>query len=316
MLLKLAIPVLALGCLASASEVSFPLIPEDRIEIQEIELTETAYGAMRKPPGDGPFPAVLFLHGGLGQNPMANLRRNALRQPAQSRFLAWGYVTVAATRRAIRHDPQDRGVIEDTLQLVRAVRALPFVDAESVALYGGSGGGTLVLEVASVSDEVAAVVAGEPATIIYMGMFTRDHIIFDNDGRPTGDRRWDVMNQDARALYTKEIQSTTRRKLSGLATPALILHGDQHALKEFNFEIFVPEMRALEKPVTLKTYPGEPHGFYWGQGLDTAQGLKANQDADAFLRKHIQVLPRPVDPSLITPTEVQPMDPPAGNREQ
>ena len=75
-------------------------------------------------------------------------------------------------------------------------------------------------------------------------------------------------------------------------------------------------MRALDKPVTMKTYPGEPHGFYWGQGVDPAHALQANEDADAFLRKHIRVLPHPVDPSLITPTEVQPMDPPAGNRGQ
>ena len=316
MLVKVAVLELAVGGIVGAAQVSFPFIPEDRIPIKEITLTETAYGALRKPPGQGPFPAVLFLHGGLGKNSMANLRRNALRQPAQSRFLAWGYVTVAATRRVIRHDPQDRGVIEDTLELVRAVRELPFVDAESVALYGGSGGGTLALEVASVSDELAAIVAGEPATIIYMGMFTRDHIIFDDEGRPTGDRRWDVMNQDAKALYTKEVREITRRKLSGLATPALVLHGDQHALKEFNFEVFVPEMEALGKPVALKTYPSEPHGFYWGQGVDPAQALKANEDADEFLRKHIHVLPRAVDASLTTPTGVQPINPRAGNRGQ
>lgn len=316
MMMRVAVLALALGCVVGAAEVSFPFIPEDRIPINEITLTETSYGAMRKPPGDGPFPAVLFLHGGLGQNSMANLRRNALRQPTQSRFLAWGYVTVAATRRAIRHDPQDRGVVADTLDLVRAVRELPFVDAESVALYGGSGGGTLALEVASVSDELAAIVVGEPATIIYMDMFTRDHIILDDEGRPTGDRRWDVMNQDAKALYTEEIREITRRKLSGLATPALVLHGDQHALKEFNFGVFVPEMEALGKQVTLKTYPGEPHGFYWGQGDDPTQALRANEDADAFLRNHIQVPPRPVNASLITPIKVQPMDPPVANRGQ
>ena len=316
MIMRVAVVALAFGCLVSGAEVSFPFIPEDRIPIKEITLTKTSYGAMRKPPGDGPFPAVLFLHGGLGQTSIANLRRNALRQPTQSRFLAWGYVTVAATRRAIRHDPQDRGVVADTLELVRAVRELPFVDAESVALYGGSGGGTLALEVASVSDELAAIVVGEPATIIYMGMFTRDHIILDDEGRPTGDRRWDVMNQDAKALYTKEVREITRRKLSGIATPVLVLHGDQHALKEFNFGVFIPEMEALGKPVTLKMYPGEPHGFYWGQGLDPTQALRANEDADAFLRNHIHVLPGPVNASLITPIEVQPMDPPAANRGQ
>ena len=69
-------------------------------------ITETAYAAVRKPPGKGPFPAVVFLHGGLGQSEMETLVKNAIHQPAQARFLAWGYVTVNATRR--RHPARPR----------------------------------------------------------------------------------------------------------------------------------------------------------------------------------------------------------------
>lgn len=306
MLARMAILAAGLACPGAASEITFPFISEDRVPITELSLTGTAYGAVRKPPGKGPFPAVVFLHGGLGQSTMSNLRKNSVHQPAPARFLAWGYATVTATRRANRHDPQDRGVVEDTLALVRATRELPFVDAGSVALYGGSGGGTLALEVASVSEDLAAIVVGEPATIIYMGMFTKDHIVFDDDGQPAGDRRWDVMNADAKGLYTDSIRDLTRRKLSGLATPTLVLHGDVHALKAFNLGVFVPEMEALGKPVALKTYPGEPHGFYWGVGRDPAQALRANQDADAFLRQHVRVQPRPVDKSWTTPAKVEP----------
>ena len=306
MLARLALLAVAIAFTADSAEVTFPLIPEDRIPIDELKLSDTAYGAVRKPPGKGPFPAILFLHGGLGKSSMAALQRNSVQQPTQARFLAWGYVTVTATRRAIRHDPQDQGVVEDTLRLVRAVRDLPYVDAESVALYGGSGGGTLALEVASASDDLAAIVAGEPATIIFAGLFTKDHIVFDSNGAPTGDRRWDLMNQDAKALFTDETREFTRRKLSSLSTPALVLHGDVHALKHFNLGVFVPEMEALGKPVTVNLYPGEPHGFYWGVGRDPAQALKANRDADSFLRKHIRAQPRPVETAWTTPRKVEP----------
>ena len=306
MLARVAIVAAVLSCAGVASEITFPLISEDRVPITELSLTETAYAAIRKPPGEGPFPAVIFLHGGLGRNTMANLRRNSVRQPAQARFLAWGYVTVTATRRAIRHDPQDRGVVEDTLALVGTTRELPFVDAGSVALYGGSGGGTLALEVASVSEDLAAIIVGEPATIIYMGMFTKSHIILDADGTPTGDRRWDVMNANAKALFTESVRDLTRRKLKGLAAPTLVLHGDVHALKAFNLGVFVPEMEALGKPVAVKIYPGEPHGFYWGVGRDPARALRANRDADAFLRQHMRVQPHPIDKSWTTPTGVEP----------
>lgn len=294
--------------------VEYPLIPEARIPVTEIRVTETAYAALRKPPGEGPFPAVLFLHGGLGRSEMRVLRRNAVQQPTQARFLSWGYVTVTATRRAIRHDPQDRGVVEDTLALVRAVGELAYVDDQSLALYGGSGGGTLALEVASVSDDLAAIVVGEPATIIYMHMFTREHIVFDSQGRPTGDRRWDVMNLDARAQYTAEIRKITRRKLAGLSAPTLVLHGDVHALKEFNLGVFVPEMKLLGKPVEVGLYHGEPHGFYWGTGRDPAQALRATKDADAFLRKHLNSPPAPVDANWSVPTRVEPRRPTNSNR--
>ena len=141
----LAVIAATCGLIAGTEGVTFPTIPEDRIPVTELELTETSYAAVRKPPGEGPFPAVVFLHGGLGQSSMESLRTNSLRQPTQARFLAWGYLTVTATRRAIRHDPQDRGVVEDTLAVVRAIRDLPYVDSQSVCLYGGSGGGTLAL---------------------------------------------------------------------------------------------------------------------------------------------------------------------------
>ncbi len=307
MLRPLSILALALACSFGAGGVTFPIIPEDRIPVLSLELTETAYGAVRKPPGEGPFPAVVFLPGGLGQSPMATLRRSWLRQPTQARFLAWGYVTVTATRRAIRQDPQDRGVVEDTLQLVEAVADLPYVDPESVCLYGGSGAGTLALEVASVSDRLAAIVAGEPATIIYMGMFSKEHVVLGSDGSPTGDRRWDVMDADPQALYTGALRERTREKLAGLSAPTLILHGDVHALKKFNLGLFVPEMEALGKPVKVITYEGEPHGFYWGQGRDPAEALRANQDADAFLGRHVRVQPRPVDASWCQDTGVEPM---------
>ena len=273
-----------------------PLVSEEQSPIQQLRITETAYAAVRKPPGKGPFPAVVFLHGGLGQSKMETLVKNAIHQPAQARFLAWGYVTVNATRRDIRRDPEDRGVVSDTLAIIEAVKKMSDVSADSVALYGGSGGGTLALELAGEAD-LAAVVAGEPATIIYMGMFTKAHVIEDANGKVTGDRRWDVMNADAKALYTPELRAHTRSKLAKIECPVLILHGDQHQLGKFNLGVFVPEMKAMNKPVEVRMYAGERHGFYWGQGDSPAMALKANQDADAFLRKHIKVQPSPLDQS-------------------
>lgn len=292
---------------ARTAPVTYPQIGAERIAVEELRVTETSYAALRRPPGEGPLPAVIFMHGGLGQSSMQALRTGAVESPAQARFLAAGYVAVNATRREIRTDPGDRGVVDDTLALIQAVQALPYVDSSSVALYGGSGGGTLALEAASVSDELAAVVAGEPATIIYMGMFTREHVDFGADGKVTGDRRREVMSVDPDELYTPELARHTRAKLDGLSTPVLILHGDQHPLEKFNIALFVPEMVAMGKPVTVMRYPGEYHGFYWGRGRIPTLARQSNIDAEAWLREQMLTKPRPVDESWIEQVEVVPL---------
>ncbi len=283
------------GCaLGAAEKITVPLIPEDASPVRELRISENAYAAVRIPPGEGPFPAVIFLHGGLGHSKMENLRRQSLTGQAQARFLAWGYVTVNATRRDIHHDPQDRGVVEDTVAIVEAVKKLPEVDPESVALYGGSGGGTLALEVAAETD-VAAVVAGEPASIIFMGMFTKDDVLRGDETQPVAEqRRRRFANAPLEELYTPALRERTRRKLEKIQCPVLILHGDQHWLKRFNLELLVPEMKALGKQVEVRTFPGAKHSFYWGRNTEPATALKAHREADAFLRKHLKTRPKPV----------------------
>lgn len=284
-------------------QITVPIVSTETSPIEEILISQTSYGVVRKPPGPGPFPAVIFLHGGLEQSPMKRLRSDTKNLPVQNRFLAWGYVVVNATRRAITHDPLDRGVVDDTLAMIEAIKAIPGVAPNSVVLYGGSGGGTLAIELAGVSD-VAAVVAGEPATIIYMGMFNKDHIIFDSEGKPTGDKRWDVMRANPKELYTPKLRQRTRDKLAKIRCPVLVLHGDQHALKTFNLDLFVPEMNAMQIDVETIIYPGEKHGFYWGRGDDSTLPLKSNCDADAFFRMHISTQPKAIDPKLINDTPI------------
>ena len=115
------------------------------------------------------------------------------------------------------------------------------------------------------------------------------------------------MNTDPKQLYTAELRKRTRDKLRGLECPVLILHGDVHALKKFNLGLFVPEMRELGKDVVVRTYPGEPHGFYWGRGRDPGKALAANRDAEAFLRKHATTAPAPIAAEAIRPVKVEPM---------
>ncbi len=252
-------------------------MPEGTSEPIQITLPvsdgETLRAYYRKPPGDGPFPALVFIHGGLGEMKDPIMRRDLTTGPVLTRFLAAGYVVVMSTFRRYDDDVQSRKPILDSLAAVKATAAFPFVDPKRIAVYGGSGGGNIALELASIAP-VQAVIAGEPATVIYTGMLT------------TGDRepRLEIM-KDPETYLTDDLKTKTLEKLKTIQVPVLILHGDQHDLIQLNRELFLPMMKQAGVEVQFNLYPGYPHGFYFGNHADLKVVEAVVRDARAFLEK-------------------------------
>lgn len=208
--------------------------------------------ACRIPAADRPLPAIVFIHGGLGQRQIRELNENTRTNPTLTRFLDRGYVIAAATFRTYGNTPTSPGPILDALAVIAEVRRLPQVDPESIIIYGGSGGGSIALELAS--SEIAspvAVVAGEPATVLYTGLMTELAM------------REPAM-RDFANLYGERQRAATEAKISRISCPILIHHGDVHLLKRINFELVFPAIEHAGKQITVLTYPGEQHGFYWG----------------------------------------------------
>lgn len=235
-------------------------IPESECPVRTIEA-EAADGRpvrawWRRPQGDASVPAIVFIHGGLTEFPEAALRQHLTANPVITRFLAAGHAVVMATFRTYEKDVQSRGPIEDVRAVVRATSRLPGVDPRRIALYGGSGGGSIALELGG-DAEVRAVVAGEPATVLYTGMLTTD------DYGP----RLEMMASPER-FFTPELRERTRKKLAKLRAPVLILHGDKHDLRRLNGPIIVPLMKEAGVRVEYREYPSYGHGFYFGGGDD------------------------------------------------
>src|SRR5262249_36615837 len=128
-------------------------------------------GFLRKPPGKGPFPAVVLIHGGFGGLPAEQVKNSALDTWA-SRYLAAGYVVAAITYRKRDVDPQSAEAPEDVLAVIEHLRKLPYVDPNSIVLNGTSGGGDLALCVAAATD-LAAIVPEEPASFMFTGMLNK-----------------------------------------------------------------------------------------------------------------------------------------------
>lgn len=208
--------------------------------------------AYRAPRANRPLPAVVFIHGSLGQRRPHELVDNVKTGPTPTRFLAAGYVVVAATFRTYGESPLSRGPILDAIAIVQEVKKLPEVDPESVVIFGGSGGGSIALELAGeVAAAPVAVVAGEPASVLFTGVMTA---ISNRESSMT----------DFATLYTDERRGITEQKIEAISCPVLIHHGDTHPLKRINFELVFPAIQKAGKKIVIRKYPGEDHGFYWG----------------------------------------------------
>jgi dipeptidyl-peptidase 4 len=216
------------------------------------------------------------------------------------RFLAAGYVVADITYRSRDVDPQSRVSMDDSVAAVEYLQRLPYVNPASVGIYGCSGGGDLALAVAA-ERPVAAIVAEEPASVLFTGVW--------NNTSPKAGERYTPEDsapifEDPKRHYTDERQRLTKEKIARIQSPILIVQGDVKtplAVNDFNAAVLIPELRSAGKAVEVITYPGAPHCFVtWPPPASEASALKAFRDSDAFFRRYIVTQPRPIDPTLVT----------------
>ena len=106
-----------------------------------------APNSLYKPPGSGPFPAVILLHGGRGRLDQAKRWAEELK--------GWGYVAhVFRSREAVyEHGTSFTDHVssrsDDVLSAYAYVSDLPFVDKNRIGLMGFSIGGVIILNVMS-----------------------------------------------------------------------------------------------------------------------------------------------------------------------
>ena len=306
----------ALASSAAQSAVTRPVVSDTACPLETITPVAAdghrGLAVLRRPPGAGPFPVVIWFHGGMAEVPLARLEAAARDLATGSRFLAAGYVFVAPTYRSRDVDPQSPDSLEDALAVVEYVRRLPFVDRWSLVVAGCSGGGDLAIQIATRTD-VTAVVAEEPASVLMSGVFNTSMPKRGAVYVPDDAFAWLA---EGRRYYTADMQRALRAKLAKILAPILIVQGDvdrpEIAINRFNADVLLPELRALGTRVDVKTYAGQAHCFCAGSGAPRREGLalppaswpaaalKAFQDIDAFCRRYMRTRPRAVSTALIT----------------
>jgi len=279
---------------ATIPQVSQEACPVEVTRIPTVEGRTTAV-VVRRPPGSGPFPAVIHFHGSLFTFPTERLVYDAVYQHTPNRFLGEGYVIVEATFADRRQDPLTDAALRDCVEVVKYVKALPEVDAESVVVWGDSGGGSLALEIAG-EIPLAAIAIEEPATVLYCGMYTTENLgkappIVPNDGLH--------IQREPRKYYAPELQQLTRRKIAAITCPIFLAYGNVDPINIINNEILIPELRAAGKDLQVIEYTGAPHGFTVRQGPVLAEPFV--RDCLPFFTRHVRTQPTPIDPALIMP---------------
>lgn len=101
------------------------------------------YGCIQIPPGDGPFPAVIFIHGGYGDN--QEYTRALLEWDVARLLLREGFVVLSAD---YRHDLKGRD-IDDIVTVFDYVSNLPYVESDKIAYFGDSHGSYLAMMAAT-----------------------------------------------------------------------------------------------------------------------------------------------------------------------
>lgn len=258
---------------------------------------------LRKPPGKGPFPAVVLVHPGIVRWPTAQLKAHALGAWS-TRWLAAGFVVVDTTYRSRDIDPQSRESPDDVFATVDYVRKLSYVDPKSIVVNGCSGGGDLALSVASEID-VAVIVPEEPASMFFTGNF--------NKGLPKKGERYTAIDTaplwtEPKKYYTAEYQKRSREKIARMTCEFIFVQGEGPnqlfpQSVDFNRVILFPELLNLGKNLVVLSYPGEPHCFAFYSNPDRtphpAVAESAFEDVAALVRRHLRTKPSPMDPSLV-----------------
>jgi dienelactone hydrolase len=233
-----------------------------RGQVARPEPADEIAGELYRPAGDGPFPAIVALHGCGGRSRSAEAIHAA-------RFVEWGYVYLAVDSLAPRGITENCGPTRQTAiadQSLDAFGALDylaaqhFVDSSKIAVLGFSAGGGAALAVAA------------------------------KDGVQTlAQRRF-----AAAIAYYPELCGLSRT----FAVPTLILIGALDDWASVN-ECRTLAADPAHGPIKLVIYPGAHHDFdypalaagadYYGHHLqyDAAADRAATTELRAFVRQQL-----------------------------
>ena len=282
------------------------------VDLMLIEMVDGLYApiGLRKPPGKGPFPLVLFASGN-GGGGMAWVRDATQNKSwTQEQFLAAGYAVAWLRYRAEvdyaydkigkliedrrqRRQLLNRGPLEyeDVISIVDYLKTLPDVAPDRIGYMGMSHGGEMAFKIASEYHGVAAMVASEPAAHEFLRL-KPDATAHINPATGLLDVESMLMRESGkvRARITEDV---AKARMAPIKTPIFVQGRNTDELQGI-FRVCYDLLVELGKDAQWASYEHDVHGFVYvernqkGAYAPDPVQIQAVRESIAFFDKYLK----------------------------
>lgn len=272
---------------------------------------------LRLPAGEGPHPAILYIHGGRG----GDVPGPGYASYVRSHLVADGYAFLDLDYRRYHFGPEE---LEDVVAGYRYLCGRPEIITEQVAVLGDSHGGYLALMLATRERPSAVVVYAGLTDVVelfydraqtYVGAAYRNFDWYERwlhggrtireesdlraAGREPEGEAIGIGDEIAQELaFRWGSDPEVYRRYSPLAqcelieSPVLFVAGGNDRLREAGSKL-VSRLQSIGRHAVYSEHPGMGHGFAWGRELDDKGNIhpefyRSLQLTTTFFRKWVR----------------------------
>jgi dienelactone hydrolase len=296
-----ALNQIMLGFTFSVEETLPDYVQPDSFEERDVQITTgdwTLPGTLTLPKGDGPFPAVVLVHGSGPED-----RDETIGANKPFRDLAWGLASSGIA--VLRYDkrtlvykaksatpPESITVkeetIEDALSAVKLLRVTRKIDLKRVFVLGHSLGGMLAPRIGAADAQIAGLIMMAGSTRLLPDMMViQTQYLAELDGTVSDDEKARIAQLQKAVEQIKNLKPGDTGNYAGapaaywldldaydpvkvartLAQPMLILQGERDYQVTVSEDFKGWQEGLADHPnVTFKTYPTLNHLFLPGEG--------------------------------------------------
>ncbi len=254
-------------------------IPLQLIYVESVDGMYAPIG-LRKPPGNGPFPFVVFAHmnGGMGTRWIREWTQYGSWTLEQ--FLKAGYAVAWMRYRAeVAKDPVygaplvegmregrqlfSRAPLEydDAIAIIKWVKTLPYVNPDRVGYVGLSHGGEMLMKITSEYHGLCAGVASEPASIDFLARRPQPR----DPNAPPIPETFKVNTPEMQKAAVEKMRgqidmAVAMKRINAITTPIRVQGRDRdhnQATFRLNYEL----LKEAGKNVVWQSYDHDEHGF-------------------------------------------------------